>query len=144
MSYLFKLNVFISFDYDNDRRYKYMLEAWDANSQFAFVFNDETPRENDSDNIGRIKGAITSKINNASHTLVIIGSEANKWHKDSQLIGHKNWINFEIYQSKFNRNKLIGVKLSPYHISPDELLNENASWAMSFTQQAIINALNNA
>jgi len=76
--------------------------------------------------------------------LVIIGAEANKKHKDSIEIGYKNWQNFEIAKSKINKNKLIGVKIDSSYESPDEILNANASWAFSFKQDSIIEALNKA
>jgi len=139
-----KKKVFVSFDYDNDKRYKYLLEAWNANPQFEFGFADSTPSEIDSKNISRVKGALTTKINNATYTLVIVGKEANKLHKDHKIIGFRNWINFEIYQSKLNRNRLVAVKIDRSYESPEELLGVGSSWAMSFTQDAIIKALNEA
>jgi phage-related protein len=139
-----KKKVFISFDYENDKYYKYLLEAWDANPDFDFVFADKTPDEIDSNNVGRVKAALTSKIKDSTHTLVIVGKEANKQHKHYKLIGFKNWINFEVYQSKQNKNKLVGIKLDKSYESPEELIGAGASWALSFTQAAIIKALNEA
>lgn len=137
-------SVFVSFDFDNDRRYKYILEAWNANPRFSFVFADETPREINSDNVGRVKAAITARINRATHTLVIVGQEANRRHRDSALIGQRNWINFEVYQSKEAGNRLAAVKLDRTFESPEQLLNSGATWAMSFTEPAIIDALTQA
>jgi hypothetical protein len=139
-----KKKVFISFDYENDRRYKYLLQAWDANDKFDFCFNDTSSHEINSYNVDRIKAGLTRKINEATHTLVLIGEEANKLHQDHKLIGYRNWINFEIANSKKNRNKLVAVKLDREHASPDELLNSGASWAMSFSDEAITTALENA
>lgn len=139
-----KKKVFVSFDYDNDKHYKYLLEAWDANPDFDFVFSDKTPDEIDTTNIGRIKAALTARIKSATHTLVIVGKEANKTHKHSNLIGFKNWLNFEIYQSKQNSNKIAAVKIDKSYESPDELIGAGASWAMSFEEDAIIKALNEA
>jgi hypothetical protein len=139
-----KKKVFVSFDYDNDRSYKYLLEAWNANPEFDFVFSDVTPREIDSVNVGRVKAALTARINSATHTLIIIGKEANNLHRDHRLIGFRNWINFEIHQSKLNRNKLVAVKLDRNYEMPDELLGAGASWAMSFTEAAIMTALRQA
>ena len=136
--------VFVSFDYENDRQYKYLLEAWDENPGFDFEFDDVTPTEINSFNIGRIKAGLTTKIILATHALVIVGKEANKTHKDTQLIGHRNWINFEIYQSKLYGKKLAAVKLSPFYELPEELVYAKVSWAQSFTEDAIIRALNNA
>ena len=90
-----KTKVFVSFDYDNDRKYKYLLEAWDANPNFDFVFKDETPGEINTSDIGRIKAGLTRKINDATNTLFIVGKHSNQRHPMSKVIGFKNWINFE-------------------------------------------------
>lgn len=139
-----KKQVFVSFDYENDKEYKYLLEAWDANPDFEFEFSDATPHEIKSRDVGRVKAALTAKINDAKYTLVIVGREANERYKDADLIGFKNWINFEIHQSKANKNKLVGVKIDKSFESPEELVGAQASWAMSFTEDAIIKALNSA
>lgn len=139
-----KKKVFVSFDYENDRHYKYLLDAWDANKNMDFVFDDCSSDEIDSDSISVVKAGLTRRINTTTYTLVIIGKEANKQHKDSYLIGYKNWLNFEIAKSKENGNKLVAVKLDRSYESPDEIKNSNASWAMSFNQDAIIKALNEA
>ena len=139
-----KDKVFVSFDYDNDKHYKHLLEAWDANPQFEFTFSDATSTEINSLNVARVKAALTAKINSATHTLVIVGAEANSQHKDHKLIGYKNWINFEIAKSKLNDNNLIGVKIDKEYTSPEELIGAGASWAMSFTRDAIIKAVNEA
>ena len=139
-----KKKVFISFDYEDDRNYRYLLSAWDRNSNFEFTFSDLTPSEIQSWRIDRIKAALTRKINQAAYTLVIVGKNANKKHSDWREIGYRNWINFEVAKSKENGNKLVGVKIDRRYESPEELLGSGASWAMSFTQQAIIKALENA
>lgn len=139
-----KKKVFVSFDYDNDKHYKFLLEAWDANPDFDFKFSDLSSTEINSWDISTVKGALTTKINAATYTLVIVSKEANKKHADSAEIGYTNWLNFEIARSKANGNKLVGVKISSTNNSPDELLNSGASWAMSFTRDTIIKALDDA
>lgn len=139
-----KKKVFVSFDYTNDKHYKYLLDAWDANENMDFVFNDCSSDEIQSNNIPTIKAGLTRRINTTTYTLVIVGKEANKQHKDHSAIGYKNWINFEVAKSKANGNKLVAVKLDKSYESPDELLNSGAKWAMSFTQEAIIKALDEA
>ena len=139
-----KKKVFVSFDYDNDKRYKFLLEAWDANPKFDFKFSDLSSKEINSWDIPTIKGALTRKINSATYTLVIVGKEANKKHTDSVKIGYKNWLNFEIAKSKVNNNKLVAIKLLSTNTSPDELLNSGAKWAMRFTRDAILKALEEA
>lgn len=139
-----KKKVFVSFDYDNDKQYKFLLQAWDANKQFDFSFADRSAREINSNNVAQVKGGLTRRINSATHTLVIIGKEANKLHRDRKLIGYRNWINFEIAKSKLNGNKLVGVKIDRTYESPEELLYVGASWAMSFSEQAVVKALREA
>ena len=139
-----KKTVFVSFDYENDKHYKFLLEAWDANRQFDLIFADRSSGEINSNNVDRVKAGLTQRINSAKRTLVIIGKEANKRHRDYKLIGYKNWINFEIARSKANGNKLVAVKIEREYESPDELIGAGASWAMSFTESAILKALNEA
>lgn len=139
-----KKRVFISFDYTNDKSYKYLLDAWDSNKNLDFVFEDCSADEIMSDNIPTIKAGLTRRINQSDYMLVIVGKEANKIHPDSKEIGYRNWINFEIAQSKKNGNKLVAVKLDKSYESPEQLYSSGASWAMSFTQAAIIKALSEA
>lgn len=136
--------VFVSFDYENDKHYKFLLQAWDANPNFDFFFSDLSSQEINSWDVSVIKQKLSQKINEATYTLVIVGSEANKKHKDSTKIGYTNWINYEIAKSKEHGNKLVGIKIDKSYESPSELLNSGASWAMSFTKDSIINALDEA
>ena len=139
-----KKKVFVSFDYDNDKHYKALLKAWDANPNFDFYFSDLSSKEINSWSISAVKQVLSRKINEANYMLVIVGKEVNQQHDDYKEIGCKNWLNYEIAKSKEHKNKLIGVKLDRNNESPNELLNSGASWAMSFTQEAIIKALNDA
>ena len=65
MVYIKKYNmkIFVSFDFDNDRQYKYTLNMWASNANIDFSFNDGSTQEIQSWNISRIKAAITTKIN---------------------------------------------------------------------------------
>jgi hypothetical protein len=139
-----KKKVFVSFDYEKDKHYYYLLTAWDANDEFDFVFSDYTSGEINSDSVPVVKAALTRKINEATYTLVIVGEDANKKHPDSEEIGYKNWQNFEVAKSKENGNKLVGVKVSSTYTAPEEMLDSDASWALKFEQNAIVDALENA
>lgn len=139
-----KKKVCVCFDYENDKDYKNLLAAWDANPNFDFVFNDKTPGEINSDNVSRVKAVLTQKIDSATYLLVIVGKYANKKHKDSKLIGDINWQNWEINKAKSLKKKLVGVKIDKSYDAPDALYNSGATWAMSFKQDAIIKALNDA
>ena len=133
--------LFVSFNCDNDSRFNYLLNAWSNNDDFEFEFDDKSTKEINSWNISTIKGVLTKKIKEADYTIVIIGSEANKKHKDSELIGYKNWQNFEIAKSKDNGNKIIAIKIDKSFESPEELLGSGASWAYSFETEAIMKAV---
>lgn len=56
-----KKKVYVCFDYDRDKRYKYMMEAWNANPNFEFSFNDQSPDEIQSNDITVIKSCLTKK-----------------------------------------------------------------------------------
>ena len=138
------MKVFVSFDYDNDKHYKALLKAWDANPEFDFYFSDLSSEEIQSNSVSTVKQVLSRKINEANYTLVLVGKEANKQHKDYKEIGYKNWQNYEIAKSKEHKNKLIAVKLDKANESPEELLNAGASWAMSFTEEAVVAAMKEA
>jgi len=136
-----KKKVFVSFDHDNDRQYKNLLEEWNKDSDFEFYFNNLSPNEIKKEDIPRVKNTLASKISQTTYTFVIIGKEANKESKHQAEIGYKNWQNFEIAMSKANKNKLVGIKLDKKFESPDELVGCGAKCTMSFTQEAIFKVL---
>jgi len=141
---MIKKKIFVSFDYDNDKHYKYLLEAWDANDDFEFVFNDKTATEINSDNIGRIKAGLTTKIKEATHTLIIVGKEANKQHKDHELIGYRNWINFEVAKSIEEGKQVAAVKLESGNTLPEEIFEGEYSSVTGYTEDNIIDVINRA
>ena len=136
--------VFVSFDFENDKRYKYLLEAWHANPKFRFVFDDGTPTEIDSTNVGRVKAALTTKIKDATHTLILVGAYANQPHRNRSLIGYKNWINFEARQSADNGKRIAVVMLEPRNELPEELSGVHYSVAPRFGEAEIMKALQEA
>ncbi len=140
----YRKKICISFDWHNDRDYRNMLSAWIANPSFQFDFIDLTPGAIDTNDISRVKGVLTTQIRAATHTLVLVGAHANTRHKDYLKIGSLNWIWWEIEQSKAEGNGLIAVKLERDNPTPDPLYNSNATWAMSFTQEGILKAINAA
>jgi len=138
-----KKQVFVSFDYDNDKQYKYLLQAWDANPDFDFVFEDKTPGEIDTTDIGRIKAGLTRKINDATYTLFIVGKHANQQHKDHREISFVNWMNFEAYQSIQSGNYLAVVKLDDSCTVPKEL-TAKYWWISGFSERNVIKVLNDS
>lgn len=130
-----KKRVFISFDYDKDRKYKNMLLAWNKNDDFAFEFYDESLRAAiNSTSAPYIKSKIKPLIEKSSHILCIVGEES----------GENTWIDWEIQTGVDNNKKLVGVKLDRSYVSPPALKNNNASWAMSYTFDAIKEALDSS
>ena len=134
--------VFISFDYDHDRRYRYLLNALAANPRFAIEFEDFTPGEIQSIDVGRIKAALTRRIRNSTHILVIVGQYANYQHRNHILIGTKNWQWWEIEKAHEENLRFIAVKIQNSNATPTPLFGKNAQWARSFTIHAITNAIN--
>lgn len=133
--------IFVSFDFENDRHYKYTLNMWNKNSNFEFTCNDTSPSEIQSWNIPTIKGVLTRKINEATHVVVIVGKEANKLHKDRFDIGYCNWQNFEIAKAKSLGKKIIAVQLNSLYEYPEELKNCGAIRVYSFNQDDILKAI---
>lgn len=136
--------VCISFDWHHDRDYRNLMSAWIANPNNTMDFIDLTPTEINTDSVSRVKGVLTTRIREATHTLVLIGEYANTRHRDSVEIGTRNWIWWEIEQSKATGNKLVGVKLKSTNEMPDPLRGSGATVITSFTEAAIIKAINDA
>ena len=133
--------VFVSFDYENDKHYKFLLSAWSANNEFEFRFDDRSSGEVQTADVGRVKAALTTKIRDADVLLVLIGREANTFHPDWRQIGYRNWINFEIAQAKESGKKVVAVKLDRFFESPEQLDGAGAIWAMAYTDEAVSKAL---
>lgn len=127
-----KKKIFVSFDYDRDKHYKRLLEAWDANNNFDFKFSDQSITEPiNSSNASVIKAGITKKLSSSTHLLVLVG----------QFTYTSEWVCWEIDKAKELGLKIIGVKINNSYISPSPLLNCGAKWARSFNQESILSAL---
>ena len=130
-----KKKIFISYDYDNDKHYKNLLLAWDENSEFDFGFSDQSADVSiQSTDAAAIKRAISAKINAATYFLCLVGSKTSK----------SSWVTWEIEKAKDLKKKLVAVKISSGNTTPSGLLNAGASWAMSFTFNAIKKAIEDA
>ena len=139
-----KKRIFISFDYDNDRDYRYLLQALAANPGSDIEFDDLTPEEIQSNDVGRTKAVLTQRIRQSTHTLVIIGAYANSYHIDREKIGERNWQWWEIVKSADEGKKFIAVKISSTNSTPEPLKNKGATWANSFKVDSIIRAIDQA
>lgn len=136
--------ICISFDWHNDRNYRNLLGAMNANQNSPIDFIDLTPGAVNTDSVSVVKTRLNTQIRAATHTLVLVGKYANTQHKDSAAIGSLNWIWWEIEQSKLAGNKLIAVKIESTNAPPTPLLNSGAKWAMSFNVPAILKAIDEA
>lgn len=135
------MKIFVSFDFENDRQYKYILNSWNANPHIKFDFDDGSTREINSWNISRVKASITNKIRQADCLLVIVGRYADSFHKDKNLIGHKNWQHFEISKAIEAGKIIVAVKLDKSNPTPPVLYSNGVSWAMSFSLESIKTAI---
>lgn len=135
-------SICISFDYDNDRNYRYLLSAWDKNQQFKFSMNDKTPSEIDSNDYSRIKAVLSTKIKQSDCLFVIVGAKTDSSHPKAKEIGEKNWQVWEINKAKEFGKKIVAVKIEYSNSSPDALKNCGVIWALSFTQENVVAALN--
>ena len=130
-----KKKIFISYDYDNDKQYKNMLLAWDKNADFDFSFNDQSADVSiESTNAAVIKRAISAKINASTYFLCLVGKKTSK----------SSWVAWEIDKAKELKKRLVGVKIDATNTTPSGLLGAGASWAMSFTFDAIKKAIEDA
>lgn len=143
-SYTPTKKVFISFDFEHDRNYRFLLTALSKNTSSDIQFDDFTPSEIQSNDVGQIKRALTRKLNDATHELVVVGEHANSRHPDANLIGTRNWQWWEIEKAKELGKKLIAVKISRENPTPEPLLNSRAKWAYSFNVDAIAKAIREA
>jgi len=136
--------IFISFDYEHDKNYRYLLTALAKNPRSDIEFTDVTPEEIQSYDVGRIKAVLTKKIKEATHTLVIVGKYANSYHPNRDEIGERNWQWWEINKSDEEGKGFIAVKIESSNKPPEPLYGKGATWANSFTVDSIVNAIDRA
>lgn len=127
-----KKKVFISYDYDNDKHYKNLLLAWDANKDFDFSFNDQSVDVSvDSNDAAVIKRVISSKINQSTYLLCIVGKYTYK----------SEWVAWEINKALELKKIIVAVKTDRENTTPHVLYGIRAKWAMSFTLESIKKAI---
>ena len=131
----YKKKIFVSYEYTNDKHYKNLLLAWDANKLFDFSIKDHSADVGiNSTNAAAIKSVLSRYINEATYFLVIVGSKTHK----------SEWVKWEIDKAVELGKRIVAVKTDRENITPSELLGVGASWAMSFKYQAIVDAIANA
>ncbi len=109
-----KKTIFVSYDYENDKHYKNLLVAWDANKEFDFSFYDGSVTVAiDSTDADYIKGRIRQRISASSHLLFLVGKETHK----------SKWVDWEIRTAIELKKKLIAVKIDKDNMTPPALLS---------------------
>lgn len=129
-----KTKAFVSYDHSEDAHYKYLLQAWDANSDFDFEFDSRGPNVAiDSSDAAVIKTRLTTLMKSATHLLVIVGAKSHT----------SKWMTWEIDRAKQSdvKLKLAAVKIEKANITPPCLLNVGTAWATSFERARIVEAL---
>lgn len=123
-----KKKVFISYDYDNDKHYKNLLLAWDANKEFDFSLYDQSVDVSiDSTNAGVIKRVISTRISNSTYFLCIVGKHTHK----------SDWVTWEIGKAVELKKRIVAVKTARDNNTPLGLYGVGATWAMSFSFDSI-------
>jgi len=130
-----KKKVFVSYQYNHDKHYKLLLQAWDANPNFEFGFSDQSVTVPiNSEQASAVKAGITRKMNDAKYCLVLVGEHTHE----------SEWVNWEIENAYNLGLKIVAVKINKSYTTPTALYGKDATWAMSFTQASIVTALKNA
>lgn len=137
-----KKKVIVSFDFENDKSYYYLLKAWDSNPNFNFLFSDFTPNEIQTSSVSTIKQVLSREVHQANYMIAIIGEHSNDRHPDYKEIGYRNWQAYEIAKNYEWGNKLVVVKVHPNTIAPQEAYHIGAHWVFSFKEKDIVTALN--
>lgn len=125
--------VFISYDYDNDRHYKYMLSAWDENKNIDFFMTDKSADVSiNSEEEAVIKRAISAKINNSTYVIFLIGKYFHK----------SKWCKWEIEKARELNKKLIAILLDTRNTIPGELFDccKDVEW-IDFRKASLLEAL---
>jgi len=130
-----KRKIFISYDYDNDKHYKNLLVAWDANNEFDFSFYDQSVDVSvDSNDESAIRRIISAKISNSTYFLCIVGEKTHK----------SEWVGWEINKAIELKKKIVAVKTSKSNTTPSGLYGVGAKWALSFTFDSIKKTIDEA
>lgn len=131
-SSLFKKHIFVSFKKDTGIHYKNLLKAWNNNNMFDFSFYDNSvSKPINSNDAGPIKRAISRKISDSTHLLCIVTENAHR----------SEWVKWEINKAVELGKKVVVVKTNRSNKTPPGLYGIGASWAMSFTVEAITEAI---
>lgn len=126
--------MFVSYRADDEGTlYKNLLVAWSENSRFPeLIFGDTSVGVSiNSEDADYIKQVIKKRIKKSDVVLCLVGKNT----------ASSDWVNWEIKKAHELDKKIVAVKISSSYDSPIELLGIGAKWAMSFTKDSILDAL---
>lgn len=127
--------MFISYHSDAEgTMYKNLLVAWAKNdsNHFDITFDDQSVGVSiNSTSAAYIKTVIAGRIKNSNTFLCLVGENTHK----------SDWVSWEIAKAVELNKKIVAVKISNSYTSPTKLLNVGATWARSFTYEAIKKAI---
>jgi MTH538 TIR-like domain (DUF1863) len=129
--------VFVSYDHDQDARYRDLLRAWDKNPQFEFQFDLTSPVEAiDSHDKGVVKRALTPKMKAAEYLLVLVGEDTAR----------SKWVEWEIERATEPdvNLKVAAIKLHKSSRLPRALQQIGAASATGFSLDNVTRVLNDA
>ena len=135
--------IVCSFDYENDRKYYNMLEAWNANPNIDFHISDCTPDEIQTESVTTIKNVLSRKIGEANYMVALIGKHSNDQHRDCDEIGYRNWQSYEMEKNYEKGNGLVVVRIDSSCTVPDACYGKDAEWVTGFNEEGIKEALDN-
>ena len=126
------IDLFVSYDYDNDKHYKNLLVAWNSHDRFDLEFYDHSVGVSvNSEDASYIRRVIKDKISRCTHFLCLVGAQTSK----------SEWVEWEIDKAVEMGKQIIAVKIENSYTSPEALLGVGAKWARSFTFSAISDAI---
>lgn len=137
-----KKHVCVSFDFENDKNYYYLLKAWDNNPNIEFSITDCTASEIQTESVSKVKQVLSTKIGEANYMIALIGEHSDELHPDHTKIGYQNWQAYEIAKNNEKGNGLVVVKLNSTYSAPSEAYGIGAEWVYSFNMNDISTALN--
>jgi hypothetical protein len=128
--------VFLSYDYENDGRYKDILVTWSRQPDFAHFFVNDQPVTVpvDSEDAEPLKRVVAARINAATAFLCIVGAKTCT----------NGWVEWEIKKADELGKRMIAVRINRDCTVPEVLSDIGATCALSFTFEGIRRAIDEA
>ncbi len=95
-----KENIFISCECGYSGHSCDLINGWTKNSKYGFICRKVLTCDIHTNDISSIKVALANKIDNAAYVLILINDFTHLIHPDKEMIGYKNWQNWDILKAK--------------------------------------------